>query len=154
MINLLIMVTTSMAEDSGPIAGTWSANGTKELLPFEDGREVSLFKVSGLVKLQDAVGSSKDYWSQCFGLTDSSTGAEARCTWKSLDGQKIFLTLHSKPFAEGSHVNGEIIGGTGAVEGITGSIQFDWETMTFQKGSKATAVGGFSKDLTGTYQIP
>lgn len=147
-------ISPAAADTSGSFTGTWVANGTRDILPFGDKRETALFKLSGHVNLKDPVGMQKDYWSECIGLADTESGSNVRCVWRSLDGQEIYLVLQSKQLATGASVSGTIVGGTGSAQGIQGSVEFEWSTMSFQKNNNSTEVGGYAKDLKGSYQIP
>lgn len=145
---------TFAAGNSGTFTGTWVANGTRDLLSFGETRQAALFKFSGHVNLKDIVGNQKDYWSECIGLADSETGNIARCVWRSLDDQEIYITLKGDTFSQGTKVTGEIIGGTGAAAGISGTLQFEWSSMSFQKSNSITTIGGYAKKLRGSFQIP
>lgn len=160
VISLVVLLLTlafysqSMAAESGEFSGSWVSNGTREFLPFGDDREVYTFKISGHVNLQTTLGKTKDYWSQCIGLSDSATGAVARCVWRDLDGPEIYLTLKSDKIQKGNLVTGEIIGGTRHLQGIQGAVSFKWTSVSFQReGNKATVMGQVL-DLRGEYQIP
>lgn len=142
------------AGESGSFTGTWVANGSQEPLPYMEGRNVALFKLAGHVNLKDQIGQESDYWSECIGLADSQVGSDARCTWRSPHGQEIYLTLKSKQMKEGSSVSAAIIGGSGAAEGITGTLSFTWSSMSLQREQGTSVIGGYAKELSGTYQLP
>ena len=148
------LVPASHAGEKGAFTGTWVANGSKESLAFGESRETAIFKVSGLVNLVNSIGKEKEYWANCIGLADAETGSDIRCVWRSLDGQEIYLTLKGTRMEEGSRITGSIVGGSGSVKGITGSLDFTWSDMSFRQVNAETGISGFSKDLNGTYQIP
>lgn len=148
------LVTDIYAGEKGAFTGTWVANGSKEPLSFGESRETALFKVSGLVNLKDDIGKEKEFWASCIGLADSETGSDIRCVWRSLDGQEIYLTLKGKRMEAGSRISGSIVGGTGSLKGITGTLDFTWSDMSFLQVNAETGISGFSKDLNGSYQIP
>lgn len=154
LLFFLVSVESHAAQSEGAFSGTWSANGTKEVLSFGKEREVALFKLAGLVHLKDGVGTQTDYWSQCIGLGDTQTGSDIRCVWRSLDGQEMYVLLQAKRMAEGTHVTGEIVGGTGNLTGIQGTLDFEWSTLSLEKTARATTVGGYAKGLKGTYTLP
>lgn len=147
-----IAVSPVPAAQSGTFSGTWDANGSKEVLPFGNGRETALFKLSGHVRLTDKIGNERDFWAESIGLADSETGSDIRCVWRSMQGDEIYLILKGTRMEKGSSITGNIIGGTGAAKGITGTLRFTW-TMVF-KGESETEMGGFSNDLSGTYNLP
>lgn len=141
-------------EKTGNFTGTWTANGSRESLPFGENRQIALIRLSGHVNLKDSVGQTKDYWSTCIGLVDSENGSNARCVWRSLEGQEIYIVLKTDRLAEEIKVTGEIVGGTGGARGIKGSLQFQWSTMSFHETNNKTAVGGYARDLKGSFQLP
>lgn len=142
------------AAESGSFAGTSVANGSKEVLALGSDRETALFRLSGVVHLTQKIGNTGDYWSECIGLADSAIGSDIRCVWRSLVGDEIYLTLKGKRMETGSSITGDIVGGTGAAKGITGTLRFTWSMMSFKQETREMGIGGFSTDLSGTYQIP
>lgn len=140
--------------ETGSFTGTWVATGSKDTLSFGEDRDTALFKIAGHVNLHDQIGNSYDYWSRCIGLADTATGADVRCVWTSLDGNEIYLTLTGKLLTEHTQVTGEIIGGSDALSGITGSIQFQWSSMSAQSVNDKTSISGYAKELSGQYQLP
>ena len=160
LINFILIVPTVFissgiaSEKSGDFTGTWVANGTRDVLPFGTNRETALFKLAGHVNLNNQLGGQQDYWSECIGLADTDSGSHVRCVWRSLGGQEIFLVLQAKRLATGAKVSGTIVGGTGSAAGIKGSLEFEWSTMSFQKTNSSMQVGGYTKNLRGSFQLP
>lgn len=142
------------ASDSGTFAGTWVMDGSKEVLSFGHGRETAIFRLSGDVNLTGKIGRERNYWSQCIGLADSDMGSDIRCVWRSLDGDEIYLVLKGKRMEKGSAIEGEIVGGTGAARGMTGTLRFTWSMMSFAQESQEAGISGFSKDVRGSYRLP
>jgi hypothetical protein len=149
------LVATSHAGEKGTFSGSWMANGSKEVLPLGKNRETALFKLAGHVNLQnEKIGKQKDFYAQCIGLSDFSTGSDIRCVWRSLDGEEIYLTLQGTRMEKESRVTGNIVGGTGSLDGITGYLHFTWSSMSFAQANDESGIGGFSQDVKGSYQIP
>ena len=144
---------TVPASEEGTFAGTWVANGSKEVLAMGSEREASLFKLSGQVHLTDKIGKAGDFWAECVGFADSETGSDIRCVWRSLGGDEIYLTMKGTRMEKGSSITGSITGGTGADKGITGTLRFTW-SMIFEQENNETGIGGFSNDVSGTYKLP
>lgn len=142
------------AAEAQSFHGTWVANGSKEVLSMGKNGDAALFRLAGHVNLKNPVGEESDYWSECIGLAYSETGSKAHCVWRGLDNQEIYITLQGNKLSEGSSVTGKIVGGTGAALGITGSIRFKWSSMSAQSANDVTAIGGYAKELQGTYQLP
>lgn len=147
-------VLPAQAAEDGSFAGTWVANGSKEVLPLGSERETALFRLSGVVHLTQKIGGTGDYWSECIGLADTETGSDIRCVWRSLEGDEIYLALKGIRMETGSSITGSLHGGTGAAKGITGTLRFTWSMMSFKQETKEMGIGGFSNDLSGTYKVP
>jgi len=143
------------AEETGVFEGTWTANGTRVPFSFEGGREVYTYKLAGHVNLRSSIGKQKDYWAECVGLSDSSTGTIGRCVWKDLAGPEIYVTLQSDRLMKDSRVNATIVGGTGPLAGIGGEMSFNWNYVMFLKDENGNdIVTGQTADLAGQYRIP
>ena len=143
-----------LAAEDGSFAGTWVANGSKDVLALGSERETALFKFSGDVNLTTKIGKERSFWAECIGLADSETGSDIRCVWRSLSGEEIYLALKGTRMEKGSSITGSIIGGTGAAKGITGTLRFSWFMMSFKQADQETGISAFSKDLNGTYKLP
>jgi hypothetical protein len=157
LIVLLLTIgfyTESQAAESGEFSGSWVANGSRENFPFGDDREVYTFELAGHVSLKTKLGKKKHYWSECVGLSDTASGAVARCVWKDLDGPEIYLTLQSDRLQSDQQVTGSIVGGSEHLEGISGELSFVWSSISFQREGGKSMVSGQTLDLSGRYQLP
>jgi hypothetical protein len=148
------MIPSVLAAEEGTFAGTWVANGSKEVLALGSERETALFKLSGDVNLTNRIGKESNYWSECIGLADSETGSDIRCVWRGLDGDEIYLTMQGTRMEKGSSITGSIIGGTGKAKGVAGTLHFTWSMMSFKQVNDETGISGFSKDVSGAYKLP
>jgi hypothetical protein len=142
------------ASESGEFNGTWIANGTRTNFPFSADRKIHTFSLSGHVNLQTSLGKEKDYWSDCVGLSDSTTGIIARCVWEDLDGTELYLTLQSEKWQEATPFTGNIVGGSGRLQGIVGELSFTWSSFIVLQEESGSTASGQTLDLHGSYQIP
>ncbi len=148
----LASMAPSAGADSGVFAGTWIASGSRQPFEFAEGREVFPFQLEGHVNLRTGVGRTEDFWSTCVGLWDSQTGGTTRCVWRSLAGDRVYSVLRGEPLRVGVAVTAEIVGGTGALEGITGSYEFTWHTL--DDSEEDDVLTGHARDLNGSFEIP
>jgi hypothetical protein len=79
-------------------------------------------------------------------MSDSQTGGDGRCVWTDERGDKVFSRLRGQPIGTGSHVVGEITGGTGRYAGLTGEYEFRWRYVI---DSDEGVVSGQTTDLKG-----
>lgn len=151
---LSFAATNVLAGGDSTFTGTWSATGDRQLLEMGEKRKSSIFMLEGHVNLKNGIGKAQDYWSKCIGLSDSDSGSQARCVWRGQDGHQVFILLQGDKLEQETSVKGEIIGGTGAAEGISGLLSFTWSTLAIHKENRSSQVGGFAKDLKGQYRLP
>lgn len=158
LVGLLITVTLfgplsfAAAAEEGTFTGTWIASGTRQIQDFAEGREVFTFHVKGHVNLRDNLGEVADFWSECSGLWDAETGNSARCVWRGLEGQKIYIVMDGQPLEEGVQITGQVVGGTGKLEGIEGTFSFTWTSIFIN--ADTDTLTGHTENLSGTYRIP
>ena len=142
----------SSAGGAGSFAGSWIASGQRQAFDFVNEREVGTFRLTGHVNLRDNIGEVRDYWAECVGLSDSVSGASARCVWRSLEGDKAYIVLTGQPLKQSVQVSGEFVGGTGGLHGIEGTFTFTWASVFTNKDQGVFT--GQTKDLKGFYKIP
>ena len=144
------------AAEAGEFSGKWIANGVKEVFISNSDIQIYTFNFSGHVNLQSSLGKKNDYWAECIGLSDSATGATARCVWKDLDGSEIYLSLQSGAIQKDKRVTGTILGGSNKLEGISGELSYSWSSVSTQlnENGRKTTITGQTLDLSGSYVIP
>ena len=153
------------ASESGEFNGTWIANGTRTNFPFSADRKIYTFSLSGHVNLQTSLGKEKDYWSITVkrvntivsvetGLRNRVVGIIARCVWEDLDGTELYLTLQSEKWQEATPFTGNIVGGSGRLQGIVGELSFTWSSFIVLQEESGSTASGQTLDLRGSYQIP
>ncbi len=109
--------------------GTWSAVGERHTLHLGPGRQASVLSVAGLVLLTGEQGLGVGFRAQAIVFSDSLTGGVGRCVWTDDRGDQVFSELKGGPAAEGRHVLGTIVGGTGRYAGATGEYEFRWQYL-------------------------
>jgi hypothetical protein len=109
--------------------GTWSAAGERHTLHFGPGRQASVLSVAGSVLLTGERGLGVGFRAQAIVFSDSLTGGVGRCVWTDDRGDQVFSELTGGPAAEGRHVLGTIVGGTGRYAGATGEYEFRWQYL-------------------------
>jgi hypothetical protein len=144
------------AAEAGEFSGKWIANGVKEVFISNSDIQIYTFDFSGHINLQSSLGKKNDYWAECVGLSDSATGATARCVWKDLDGAEIYVSLQSGAIKKDKRVTGIILGGSEKLEGISGEFSYSWSSVSTQlnENGRKTTITGQTLDLSGSYVIP
>jgi hypothetical protein len=151
----VVSPTVGHAADSGEFKGSWIANGTRNPFPFGADRQVYPFRLVGHVSLETTLGKAKDYWSECVGLADSATGVIGRCVWKDLAGPEIYITLQGDKLQQEGLISGTIVGGSGALAGISGDLTFNWAAVVVLADADGTVtVTGQTRSLGGHFRLP
>jgi len=142
----------ALAEQDGTFTGTWTATGNWQPLDFKEGRDVSVFKLSGHINLKNEIGKIKDFWAECVGLSDSQTGSAVRCIWRDINGKEAaYVVLHGQQVKKGVKVAGEFIGGAGALKTLTGTLSFTWSSVYINQ--RDHILTGYTNDISGSYRI-
>lgn len=152
LVTMVAQAPNAPAAEEGTFTGTWIASGERQLQDFMEGRPVFTFHVKGHVNLKDHLGDVADFWSDCSGLWDAQTGSTARCVWRSMDGQKVFIVMNGQLLDEGLQVTGEIVGGTGKLAGIEGVFTFSWTSVFVNEDTDTLT--GHTENIAGTYRMP
>ncbi|HEU4383336.1 MAG TPA: hypothetical protein VFR85_07495 [Anaeromyxobacteraceae bacterium] len=85
--------------------------------------------LAGSVLLTGERGLGVGFRAQAIVFSDSLMGGVGRCVWTDDRGDQIFSELAGGPVAEGRHVKGTIVGGTGRYAGATGEYEFWWQYL-------------------------
>jgi hypothetical protein len=112
----------------GSFQAQWSVEGSRELLELGPSRSASIFRHSGTVTVVRSDGLVGNALSKCIGMGDSSEGDVSRCVWIDSRGERIFSELRavSSPNAQTGRGRGQITGGTGRFEGLSGGYELEW----------------------------
>jgi len=126
-------------------AGSWSAAGSRRILPLGDSRRATLLDIRGSLSLSGPSRPAVGFRADAILLTDSETGTVGRAAWTDEKGDQVFSELSTR--APGSlEVVGTIVGGTGRYEAATGEYSFTFgDVIAAEDGT----VQGNAKDLKG-----
>lgn len=106
--------------------GTWTASGTRQVVPMGPARRASIASFDGSLVLTRSSGDSRGFRAQALVLNDSATGMAGRAVWTDEHGDQAYSELRGEGTAAGNRVTGTFVGGTGRYAGLTGEYQFGW----------------------------
>lgn len=109
--------------------GTWSATGQRQTLPTEDGGAAAIERLSGAVVITVGEGIGRGFRGEMIGFDDGRAASTGRWVWTNERGERIFGELKGEPVQTGRRFAGTITGGTGRFAGITGSLDFTWQSV-------------------------
>jgi hypothetical protein len=109
--------------------GTWSATGQRQTLPTEDGGAAAIERLSGAVVITVGEGIGRGFRGDMIGFDDGRAASTGRWVWTNERGERIFGELKGEPVQTGRRFAGTITGGTGRFAGITGSLEFTWQSV-------------------------
>ena len=130
--------------------GIWVAAGTRENIPFGDGRQASTAKLEGSLALVGPSRPVAGYRAEALVLSDTATGLVGRAVWTDARGDQVFSELKGQGTSTGSHFVGTFIGGTGRYSGASGSYEFSWR---FVLETEDGSLWGQSMDLNGKIRV-
>ena len=127
------------------VAGSWTAAGSRRILPLGEGRRATLLDIRGSLLLSGASRPAVGFRADAILLTDTETGAVGRAAWTDERGDQIFSELASR--APGSlEMVGTIVGGTGRYDAATGEYSFTFRDVV---ATEEGTVQGNANDLKG-----
>lgn len=126
-------------------SGSWTAAGTRRILPLGEGRQAVLLDIKGSLLLSGASRPATGFRADAVMLNDTLTGMAGRAAWTDERGDQVFSELAS--VAPGSlAIAGVIVGGTGRYAGATGDYSFTWSDVI---ATEDGTVHGHAIDLKG-----
>lgn len=138
-------------EDSGTFDAYWALSGTVHILELPDGALAAAGGLTGTVTVQTSQGPIPSFETECVFFSDGS-GGEGRCVWTGTSGDQILVGLKSDGPAGMGRVRGELTGGTGRFEGISGRFEFEWNYQV--SGGKDASLDGNTLTMRGRYRLP
>lgn len=110
-----------------PIAGSWSASGTRHAVPVEGLSEAVAVELSGAIVLADGSGLSRGFLGRAVAFHDGQGLSVGRAVWTDAEGDRIFSRLEGEPLQTGRRWQGIITGGTGRYAGLEGEYSLVWQ---------------------------
>lgn len=113
----------------GSFDAQWSVEGSQSKLDFAGVNSFAIFQHTGTVTVQRDSGFVANAMTKCIGLRDAREGSVSRCVWITASGDQIFSELTNE--IEGAQARsgpgqGQIVGGTGRYQGISGTYKLRW----------------------------
>ena len=130
--------------------GSWSAAGSRRLIPLGDGRSASLVDLRGSMLLGGPGRPGAGFRSEVIGLGDSATGFVGRSVWTDERGDQVFSEVKGEGTAAKNRLTGTFLGGTGRFAGIDGTYEFSWQyVLEAEDGS----IQGRATGLKGRFRL-
>jgi len=137
---------TSVEGDWREFQGTWTAVGTRQVIPLGGDRKASIADFNGSLVLSGPSRPAVGFRAEAIVLNDSLTGLVGRAVWTDERGDQIFSELRGETTATGNRLSGTFLGGSGRYAGAIGSYEFSWR---FLIEAEDGAVQGQSMGLKG-----
>ncbi len=109
--------------------GTWTAAGSRYILPMGESRQASLGNFSGSLVLAGPSRPAIGFRAEAIILSDSTTGMVGRAVWTDEHGDQAFSELRGEGTATNNKIVGTLVGGTGRYAGVTGTYEFAWRFL-------------------------
>ena len=109
--------------------GSWSATGSRHTLPTGDGAPAAIERLSGAVVITVGEGVGRGFRGDLIGFDDGRTASVGRWVWTNERDERIFGEVKGEPVQTGRRFTGTITGGTGRFAGITGTLEFTWQSV-------------------------
>ena len=106
--------------------GTWTAAGSRHVIPLGPSRQASVATFSGSLVLAGPSRPGVGFRAETVVLNDSATGMVGRSVWTDDRGDQVFSELRGEGSATGNRIVGSFVGGTGRYAGATGDFEFSW----------------------------
>ncbi|MGI9264524.1 MAG: hypothetical protein ACR2QU_06325 [Gammaproteobacteria bacterium] len=153
---LLLFLGVAVADEerppSGEFSGQWNVTGRQQTLEFIDGRQVAITRHRGEVNLKQHDWLPGAFSSTCIGFSDSGTGGVVRCQWVDSADNRLFIEATTKFIEARSLVRGEIVGGSGKYEGISGTVELEaWTYVTPDE--TESRIYAYTDSLRGTWSF-
>lgn len=106
--------------------GTWTAAGSRSILPLTGSRWASISTFEGSLLLAGPSRPGVGFRSRAIVFNDSATGLVGRAVWTDEHGDQAVSELRGEGTATRNKIVGTFIAGTGRYAGATGVYEFSW----------------------------
>jgi hypothetical protein len=106
--------------------GTWTAAGTRTMLPLNGDRQASIATFNGSLWLAGPSRPGIAFRSEAIVFSDTATGLIGRAVWTDEKGDQAISELRGEGTAKNNKIVGTFVGGTGRYSGATGTYEFSW----------------------------
>ena len=126
--------------------GTWTAAGSRSIMPFGGNRRTAISILKGSLVLAGPSRPYVGFRAEAFVFNDTATGMVGRAVWTDEHGDQAFSELRGEGTADNNKITGTFVGGTGRYAGAQGTYEFSWR---FVLENEDGVVEGQSMDLKG-----
>jgi len=106
--------------------GTWTAAGSRSIMPFGGDRRTAISILNGSLVLAGSSRPNAGFRAEAFVFNDTATGMVGRAVWTDEHGDQAFSELRGEGTADNNTITGTFVGGTGRYAGANGSYEFSW----------------------------
>jgi hypothetical protein len=106
--------------------GTWTAAGSRNIMPFGGDRRAAVSSFEGSLVLAGPSRPGVGFRSDAIVFSDTITGLVGRAVWTDEHGDRAYSELRGEGSATNNKIIGTFVGGTGRYAGATGSYEFSW----------------------------
>ena len=130
--------------------GTWTAAGSRNIMPFGKDRRAALSIFNGSLVLAGPSRPHVGFRAEAFVFNDTATGMVGRAVWTDEHGDQAFSELRGEGNADNNKITGTFVGGTGRYAGANGTYEFSWR---FVLENEDGVVEGQSMGLQGRIRV-
>lgn len=130
--------------------GTWTAAGSRNIMPFGGDRRTAISTFNGSLVLAGSSRPNVGFRAEALVFSDTATGMVGRAVWTDEHGDQAFSELRGEGNAENNKITGTFVGGTGRYAGANGTYEFSWR---FVLENEDGVVEGQSMGLKGRVRV-
>lgn len=131
----------------------WSGS-VEALIPAGRDAQAFVYQFLGVATNQAGEGFLHNASMRCIGFGHAQDGAEqnhGNCVYTDPDGHRMFADWQDEGTAQKAEGSGNLLGGTGKYQGITGS--YGYARIALPRAAAGT-FQGYTVDLEGSFELP